>query len=105
MKDTELIRYFDKQFDDYKGNIHELESAIGAMVIGRRVGWKVLFLVHDKKTIRKYEQHLDISFRESLPEIGPKAEKSLAWNLAQKVTNFWKAVKGEIPGIRTPEIK
>ncbi len=64
-----------------------------------------MVLVHDKKTIRKYEQILGISVRERFPEVGPWAHKSIAWNLVQKVSNFWKAVSGDISGIRTPELK
>lgn len=93
-----------ESIDSYKGVAFTLESAIGAMYVADRVGWKPIYLIHDKKTIRKYEAILGINFRESFPEVGPKAEKSRAYVLSQKVTNFWKAVKGEIPGIRTPDI-
>ena len=88
--------------DRFKGNVTELEAAIGTLVVGKRVGWKVLYLIHDKKTLRKYEQYLGLTFREVLPEVGPKAEKSVAWVALEGITNFWKAVKGEIAGIRTP---
>jgi hypothetical protein len=33
------------------------------------------------------------------------ADKSVAWKAARKLSNFWKAVKGEISGIRTPELR
>ena len=46
---------------------------------------------------------LGVDVREILPEVGALAHKSLVWVAAQKVGNFWKAVKGEIAGIRTPE--
>ncbi len=90
--------------DRFKGNVTELEAAIGALVVGKRVGWKVLYLIHDKKTLKKYEGHLGLNLREVLPEVGPKASKSLAWMGLMKITDFWKAVKGEIAGIRTPMI-
>jgi hypothetical protein len=89
----------------FKGNANTLESAIGSMYVAKAYGWKVIYLVHDKKTIRKYEQILNIDFRESFPEEGPQAQRSVAFEAVQKVSNFWKAVKGEIAGIRTPELK
>ena len=46
---------------------------------------------------------LGVDVREVLPDVGDFAHKSLAWAAAQKVGSFWKAVKGEIAGIRTPE--
>lgn len=88
--------------DKFTGNVTQLETAIGALVVGKRVGWKVLYLIHDKKTLQRYEEILDLKFREILPEVGPKASKSVAWAALEGIKNFWKAVKGEITGIRSP---
>ena len=63
-----------------------------------------MYLYHDKKTIKKHEEILGIIFRERMPEIGPRAEHSSAFRALKTVTNFWKAVKGEVPGIRTPKV-
>ena len=101
----ELAKIAEQAAIKFKGNANELESAIGLLFVGQQYGWKVMLLVHDKKTIRKYEKILDVSIREIMPDVGPKADKSLAWNAVQKVSNFWKAVKGEITGIRSPQIK
>lgn len=91
--------------DGYKGNVVQLEAAIGALFVGKRLGWKILYLMHDKKTLRHYEKILGgISFREVLPEVGPKASKSISWSMVQGVMSFWKAVKGEIQGVRSPMI-
>jgi hypothetical protein len=101
---TELVKIADLAIKEFEGPFDELEKAIGMLLCGRKVGWKVLLLIHDKKTIRKYEEILGINIREFFPEVGPWAHKSVAWKLVQKVTNFWKAVSGDIPGVRTPEI-
>jgi hypothetical protein len=101
---AELVKIADLAIKEFEGSFDELEKAIGMLFCGRKVGWKVLLLIHDKKTIRKYEEILGINVRESFPEVGPWAHKSIAWQLVQKVTNFWKAVSGDIPGIRTPEM-
>ena len=102
MKKKQLQVAIDKAIKDFRGVIPTLEAAIGALFVGQKVGWKVLLLVHDKKTIRKYEEILGVDFREVMPEVGPLADKSLAWKACQKVSNFWKAVKGEIEGVRSP---
>ncbi|PCJ86607.1 MAG: hypothetical protein COA54_07755 [Thiotrichaceae bacterium] len=101
----EFDKIFDKAIKDYKGNVQILETAIGALIVGQQMGWKVLLLIHDKKTIRKYEKALGINFRDHMDETGPLSHKSIAWCAVQKVSNFWKAVSGEIPGIRSPELK
>lgn len=101
MKDSQLIAHFDKVTKDYSGDISKLEHAIGAYLVGRQFGWKIMLLVHDRKTIAKYEDILGLDFRE-LPDVGEYAHKSWAWQAMDKVSNFWKAVRGEIPGIRSP---
>lgn len=103
--DEKIIAHIDKLIPEFRGNIAELEQAVGVWIVGRHFGWRVMLLVHDRKTLAKYEEKLRIDFREELPEVGPYAKKSLAWTAVQKVSNFWKAVRGEIPNIKTPEIK
>ena len=104
MTKKQSLEKFDKSIKDFRGMLPTLEAAIGAYIVGLKMGWKPLLLVHDKKTLQKYEQILGIDFRKEFPEVGDWANKSAAWQLSQKVSNYWKAVKGEIPGIRTPEI-
>lgn len=105
MNAQEKLALIRKVSKEYRGSIHELERAVGVLFLGDEVGWKVLYLCHDKKTLRKYEQILGVDFREIFPERGPLARKSLGLALADKAGEFWKAVKGSIPGIRTPELK
>lgn len=79
--------------DEYQ--IDELESALGMYMVGFHFGWKVLHIVHSKKTIAKYEALLGIKIREVFPEYGPDAERTNAYKIATAVSNFWKAVSGE----------
>ncbi|HVB66058.1 MAG TPA: hypothetical protein VND01_00010 [Candidatus Acidoferrales bacterium] len=105
MNTQDKLTLVSKITKSYRGSIHELERAIGVLFIGDEFGWKVLYLCHDKKTLRKYEEILGVDFREIFPERGPLARKSLGLALADKAGEFWKAAKGGIPGIRTPELK
>lgn len=100
--ERDMIQHAIKEFSGY---MPTLEGAIGAYFIGKELGWKPLFLIHEKRTIKKYEDVLGVSFRDVLPDEGKWAEKSIAWEAGKKVSNFWKAVKGEIPGIRSPELE
>ena len=101
----ELIDIINEATLRFEGNLNHLHAAIGILLVGRELGWKPLLLIHDKKTIRRCEQILDVEFRKVLPEIGENADKSIAWKLSQRVSSFWKAVRGEITGVRTPEIE
>ena len=101
----ELMAYIDKITIEFKGTIHELESAIGFLMIGRHFGWKPLVLIHDKNTIKKYEQILKLKFRDELEPVGLYAEKSNSYRAVLKISSFWKAVKGEIPGIKSSQVE
>lgn len=91
-------KVIDEAIVRFEGNLDELEGAIGMYMLGRHVGWRVLYLIHSKKTVRKYEQILAItSVRDEFEADGPDADRSLAWRALQAVSNFWKAVSGEIP--------
>jgi hypothetical protein len=85
-----------KAFANYLGTFDELEAAIGMLHLGHHVGWKPLVLIHNKRTIRKYEEILDINIREFFPEEGPSAKRSVGYTIAKGIGNFWKAVSGEI---------
>src|SRR5262245_60620493 len=104
MTEKDLINLFDRRIEGFEGQLDELESAIGMLVIARLLGWKVLYLIHTRKTIQHYEGILGVSMREMVPPVGRLAKRSLAWRALQNVNNFWKAVKGEIPGIRSAEV-
>lgn len=80
----------------FEGQLDELESALGMLTMGHHFGWKVLYLIHSKKTIRKYEDILGIKIRDIFPEKGPSSYRSYGLNLAEKIGNFWKVAGGDI---------
>lgn len=75
--------------------IDELESALGMYMVGFHFGWRILYLVHTKKTIRKYETLLGIKVAEAFPEYGPDADRTNAFKVLQTASNFWKVVSGD----------
>ena len=79
----------------FVGQLDELESALGMLRMGHHWGWKVLYILHSKTTIRKYEEILDIKVRELFPEEGPSAYRSGGFRMAKAASNFWKVVSGE----------
>ncbi len=105
LTDTELVKLIDKAIKKFHGQSTELEGAIGALMFGRQLGWRPLFLIHSPKTIKKYEAILAVRFQDVMPEVGPKAKDSVAWKIGQTVSNFWKLVKGEVADVRTADWK
>ena len=91
----------------FKGNTANLNSAMGMLHLGNRIGWRPLWIMFDKKTIRRNEKILGISFKEVLLEEGDMAYKSVAWTVYKqlKISNFWRVVSGDIKNIKTPNFE
>jgi hypothetical protein len=79
----------------YRGPLEVLEAALGMYVIGHHFGWKVLHMVHSRRTVARYEAILGIKVRDVFAPIGPDAERANAYAAIQGVANFWKAVSGD----------
>lgn len=97
----QLVAMIDRAIKRYRGNSEKLKGAIGMLMIARSFGWKPMFLIHSRATIKDYEEILGVQIRELFPEEGPMAKKSVAWMVTKKLSNFWKAVKGEYPEKKT----
>lgn len=95
----------DKAITHFSGTLDELESALGMLKMGHHFGWRVLYLIHSKKTIRKYEEILDIKIRDLFPEEGPSSDRSVGLAFAKNASNFWKVVSGDIKIDNRREIK
>lgn len=91
-----LVKIADRAALDFAGNFEELESAVGMLFLGRIIGWKPLLIIHNRRTVQKYADILGIDYKSEFPEVGPHADKSRGWEFAQALSNFWKAVSGDI---------
>jgi hypothetical protein len=92
-----LVKVVEKAIDNFSGYLDDLEAAIGMYMVGRHFGWKVIALIHNKRTIRKYEEILGIDIRQEFPAETPISERNNGYRLAKKLSNFWKAVSGDTP--------
>ena len=64
-------------------------------MLGFHFGWKVLYVIHSKRTIRKYEELLGITVRDTFDEFGPDADRTNALKVINTVSSFWKLVSGD----------
>ena len=92
---AELDRIEAEAVAEFKGQLDDLESALGMLRMGHHWGWKVLYVIHSKATIRKYEVILRIKIRDVFPEEGPSAYRSAGYRVAQAASNFWKVISGD----------
>ena len=102
---AELERVERDAIANFGGQWEELAAALGMLRLGDHVGWRVLVLLHNKRTIRKYEEILDINVRDFFPEEGPSADRSAGYVVAMKLGNFWKAVSGDLKIEKRREIE
>ena len=85
----------DQAIEKFTGGADQLEAALGMYMIGRHVGWKVLYLIHTKATIAKYEAILGIKVREEFEPETVDSKRSMAFKAASALSNFWKIVSGD----------
>ena len=55
MNQQNTKKIIDIAIKEFAGDFTTLESAIGAFLVGQKLGWKVLYLVHDRRTLKKFE--------------------------------------------------
>lgn len=94
-QDSELREVEHNAIANFRGDLDKLEAALGMLRMGHHFGWKVLYIIHSKKTVRNYEEILGIRIRDIFPETGPSSYRSIGLNLAQRFSNFWKVVGGD----------
>ena len=92
---ADLERIEKEAIANFSGSLDQLNSALGLLRMGHHVGWRALYIIHSKRTIRKYEDILNIQVRGLFPEEGPSAERSIGYEFAKNLKNFWKAVSGD----------
>lgn len=100
-----IVDLLDDAILRFRGQVDELEQAVGFYLLGRHVGWRALVIMHNKRTIRKYEEILGINIRTEFDPEGPDAQRSMGYRIANGLSNFWKAVSGDerVEGRRTLE--
>jgi hypothetical protein len=94
--DKETEQRILKALDDFKGLGTTMESAVGALIIGQYFGWRVLKLLHNPATYRKYEKILGIEFKTVCPEITEAGKaKSIGYAITEKLNSFWAVITGK----------
>ena len=97
MKNTdELFQIAQNAILNYSGDIDILNSALGMLFTGYHFGWRFLYIVHSKRTVRKYEKVLNIKVAKCFEPVGSLSHRSAGLVEANKHSNYWKCVSGDI---------
>ena len=60
----------------FDGQVDEVEQALGFYLFSRHIGWRAMVVMHNKRTIRKYQEILGIMIRGKLPPVGSDVGRS-----------------------------
>lgn len=94
--DDETEQRILQNMKEFRGVGTTLESALGALVLGQFFGWRVLKILHNPATYRKYEKVLGIEFKNLCPEITEFGQKkSIGYAITEKLGSFWAVVMGK----------
>jgi hypothetical protein len=59
----QLVRIAHDALNRFTGTADELEKALGMLMLGDYMGWRVLVIIHNKRTIRKRRNPRDLCSR------------------------------------------
>ncbi len=94
--DDETEQRILQNMKEFRGVGTTLESAVGALVFGQFFGWRVLKILHNPATYRKYEKVLGIEFKSVCPEVTEFGQKkSIGYAITEKLGSFWAVVMGK----------
>jgi hypothetical protein len=96
MTDAELLEHIDKVAAEYIGDVSYLSSAIGAVMLGRLYGWRVIRITTTSKVYTRHQRILSLDFKKVLPEETVLSKKSIGYSLAKRWGNFWDVVNSKV---------
>ncbi len=78
----------------YSGQGPTLESALGALIVGQHIGWRVLRVIHSPSTYKKYEKILGLKFQDVCPDKTPQSSRNIGFEVTERIGAFWDVVMG-----------
>jgi hypothetical protein len=100
--DDDLRCHLADRVREFEGDFAYLEGALGALLVGQLVGWRVLYVVHSRPVVNRYQRDLGLDFKGDfngkpvMPERGVFAEKSKALLFADKIQDFWRVARRQV---------
>lgn len=95
MNDEELMKKIDEVCEDYSGFANDLYMIVGMVVVGRRLGWRVVRLtVSSGVWARANKAFGDIKLL--MPERTEYTRKSIGLAMVDKMGSYWEVIRGSI---------
>lgn len=94
MTSEELVAHIDSVIENYEGDSDVLFSSIGALMVGRKYGYRVLMIVTSNKSYSKYQKIIGLQFKDVMEETTVISRRSLGFRIVKELNNFWDVVRG-----------
>jgi hypothetical protein len=91
-------RHLHRILTTYRGDGAVLQAALGALLLGRVYGWRVLRVAYTGATYTRYQRVLELDFKEWCEPTTQFTDRHRGYEMVGKLREFWKIVRGEIPG-------
>ena len=82
----------------FSGSGHQLEAALGALVMGQLYGRRALLMLHSSRVLRRHEAILGLHFADVCPRETHLSSRVFGISLAEKLGGFWKVAEGQAAG-------
>lgn len=102
ISEHELSAKIEQVTKDYKGQLDHLQAAIGLMMIGRVMGWRVVRLVCSRSAWTD-ANNLFGDVKTLLPAETEFSDKSMAYRVVKASGQYWEYVKGHVAALPLQE--
>ena len=92
--EEEFMIKIESALKEYSGPVDHFYEAVGMVVVGRLMGWRVMRLVASRRCWSAADRILGDP-KELMPERGPYAYKSVALKIVDAVGGYWDFVSGK----------
>jgi hypothetical protein len=81
----------------YRGRGDHLQDALGALLIAKVYGWRVVRVMYSGKLYANFQRVLELDFKEWCEPETKFAARHRGYQAALKVDDFWKLIRGDMP--------
>jgi hypothetical protein len=91
--DEELMQLIERVTEEFEGDLDEFNKAVGMLVVGRLLGWRVQRLVSPRSTWTLASKWFGDP-KKLMPDRGPFSRKSVGLAIVDRLGDYWGIIRG-----------
>ncbi len=80
----------------YQGPGNPLRDALGALLIGKTYGWRVIRVMYGGSAYARYQETLKLDFKQWCEPETEYAGRHRGYQMVGKLEDFWKIIRGDV---------